>query len=89
MDVPETFNSSLVETVQPTRPENLLPNLLYLLISSDPDPLFQSSIDLAIETLVPTVASESVFTNDHSQGEILADSIVIQFILGAEADQSC
>jgi len=85
MDVPATFNSILVATLQPTRPQNLVENQLAL--ASDPgvDPLILSSLDLALRTLVPTVASDLVFTDDRAPVELISDSIVLQFILGPGA----
>ncbi|MBM4424229.1 MAG: spermine synthase [Chloroflexi bacterium] len=80
MDVPETFNSILVATVQPTSPENLLANLLAL--PPDAHPLLRQSLERAVENLRPTVYADVVFTDDVAPVEQLTNSIVINFVLG-------
>jgi spermidine synthase len=87
MDVHLAFNSILVGTVQPTRSENIAENLAALVLDQDLDPLLFSSIELAVRTLVTTAASDLVFTDDRAPVERLSDSIVLQFILGPDAQQ--
>lgn len=87
MDVPASFNSILVATKQPTRSEYLLENLVFLSESNELDPMLYSALELAIETHVPTVASDLVFTDDLAPVERISDSIVLQFILGPDAGQ--
>ncbi len=85
MDVPATFNTILVGTVLPTQKENLSENFIALVLSQELDPLLYSALELALNTSVPTLASDLVFTDDRAPVEQLADSIVLEFILGPDA----
>ncbi|MBI2976335.1 MAG: fused MFS/spermidine synthase [Chloroflexi bacterium] len=81
MDVPDTFNSIIVATVQPTRPGNLLANLATL--PPDAHPFLRYALQLGAESLQPTVVSAGpVFTDDVAPVEQLTNSIVINFVLG-------
>jgi spermidine synthase len=80
MDVPDTFNSIVVATVQPTAPENLAMNLSGL--PADSHPLLRSVLQRGLESLQPTVYSATVFTDDLAPVEQLTNSIVINFLLG-------
>ena len=85
MDVPETFNTILVGTMQPTQRKNLSENFIALVISQELDPTLYSALELAINTSVPTLASDLVFTDDRAPVEQIADSIVLEFFLGPDA----
>jgi len=78
-DVPETFNSVVFATVQPTRAENLRDNLLQL----PPDaPLLLKSVLLRTQqNLQATPPPSVVFTDDRAPVEQLTNSIVLRFIL--------
>lgn len=80
MDVPDTFNSIMVATVQPTRPENLAANLAAL--PADANPLLRYSLKRAVDSLQPTVYGETIFTDDVAPVEQLTNSIVINFLIG-------
>ena len=79
VDVPDTFNSLVYATARPTRPENLVANLLALQAEQAPTELVQV-LDRTIANLQPTPASEVVFTDDRAPAEQLVNSILIQFI---------
>ena len=81
IDVPDTFNSVLVATVQPTQPTNLAEN--YELIRNDPaiHSLLKDVLGRTILNLQPTPASTVVFTDDKAPVEALTNSIVIRFVL--------
>jgi predicted membrane-bound spermidine synthase len=85
VDVPNTFNTILYGTVQPSRPENLVAN--QLLLESEGAPLaLLDSITRAIENLQPTPDSDVVFTDDWAPVERLTNAMAIQFILGGELE---
>jgi hypothetical protein len=84
MDVPGTFNSILVATVQPTAAGNLAQNLA-LLDDSVPQ-LLRDALAYAEGALGPTVASEVVFTDDRAPVELMTNQIVIDFVLSGNAD---
>ncbi len=85
VDVPNTFNTILYGTVQPSRAENLVAN--HVLLESEGAPLaLLDSMKRAIDNLQPTPLSDTVFTDDWAPIEMLTNAMVIQFILGGELD---
>ncbi len=79
VDVPDTFNSILFATVQPTTADNLRAN--YALMDAATPALLRSAAGRAIANLQPTPASDIVFTDDWAPVEQLTNSIVLRFIL--------
>jgi spermidine synthase len=79
VDVPDTFNSILFATVQPTEAGNLAANRA--LMGDDTHDLLRSATERAIANLQPTPASDVVFTDDWAPVEQLTNSIVLRFIL--------
>jgi putative heme iron utilization protein len=79
VDVPDTFNSIVFATVQPTQASNLPANLA--LMGDDVHPMLKDALARAVQNLQPTPASEIVFTDDVAPVEQLTNSIVIRFIL--------
>ncbi|MEK7808895.1 MAG: fused MFS/spermidine synthase [Chloroflexota bacterium] len=80
MDVPSTFNSILVATMQPTSEKNLQANLT--LLPPNAHPLLTFSLQRGVASLQPTVYSDTIFTDDIAPVEQLTNSIVINFVLG-------
>ena len=85
MDVPLSFNTILVATVQPTSDANLAANLAAL--PADASPMLRDTLTLATQTLVPTQPSQLVFTDDRAPVESLVDSLVLNFLLSDDLDQ--
>lgn len=81
IDVPDTFNSLLFATVQPTVPAHLSDNLAALRADPSAHPLLLETLARAIANLQPTPASNVVFTDDVAPVEQLTNSIVIRFVL--------
>ncbi|NDJ77392.1 MAG: spermine synthase [Chloroflexi bacterium] len=92
LDVPGSYNTILVATKQPTTSDNLLANTEYLRLHGD-DLLTPEGADLLLEALdlvqtadepviVPTVAGDVRFTDDHAPVEMIVDSMVIDYLLG-------
>jgi hypothetical protein len=79
IDIPGSLNSILVATVQPTQAGELEQNLAHL----DPaaDPLLRDVLETALSNLVPTVASEVVFTDERAPLETIVDTLVIRYLL--------
>jgi spermidine synthase len=86
VDVPETFNSILYATMQPTRSGSLRANLAQLQAAVAPS-LLTGALERAVENLQPTPASTIVFTDDRAPVELLTNSIVIRFILSGSLYQ--
>ena len=85
MDVPYSFNTVLVATVQPTTDENLAANFVNLPV--DANPVLRDTLALAVDSLVPIHQSELVFTDDRAPVETLVDSLVVNFLLSGGIDQ--
>jgi spermidine synthase len=79
VDVPDTFNSILFATVQPTSADNLAAN--FALMDDTTPALLRSATARAIDNLQPTPVSDVVFTDDWAPVEQLTNSIVLRFIL--------
>jgi predicted membrane-bound spermidine synthase len=87
VDVPETFNSILYATVQPTSPDNLAANLA-LLPRVDPaaprpdaQALLRTVIRRASEHRRPTPAGGVIFTDDRAPVESMTNAIIVDFIV--------
>lgn len=80
VDIPDTFNSLVYATTRPTRPANLVANLLALQAEGAPPELTQV-VERTIVNLRPTPDSGVVFTDDRAPAEQLVNSILIQFVL--------
>jgi predicted membrane-bound spermidine synthase len=85
MDVPYSFNTILVGTVQQTSDENLPANLATL--PENADPLLLDSLTWGVTQQVPIHTSDLIFTDDHAPVETLVDSLVLNFLLSDSVDQ--
>ena len=85
IDVPRSFNTILVATVQPTQASNLQANL------ADPraaiEPPLADILSQAAAAIVPLGTSDTLFTDDRAPIETLIDSMVLNFLLAGRADQ--
>ncbi len=79
VDVPDSFNSIVYATVQPTQARNLLENLTMM----DPEThwLLKQAAFNALQNLQTTPVSKVVFTDDVAPVELISNSIVLRFIL--------
>jgi len=85
VDVPNTFNSILYASKQPTTYENLFENYAYHK-ENGADPVLLNVLENTILNLQPVPDSEIVFTDDRAPIEQLTDSIAIRFILRGSVD---
>jgi len=87
MDIPNTFNSIIYATVQPTQQDNLLANFLYLKQRRDVNPLLLDSMQLAIANLHPPPGHGTVFTDDQAPIEWLTNNMVLSFLLNSNPEE--
>ncbi|MGD2158389.1 MAG: fused MFS/spermidine synthase [Anaerolineales bacterium] len=88
MDVPETFNSVIYATVQPTRMENMLENFVLLSNRDDVHPLLLESIERTIvhmrsnpcEGATPSTDC-ILFSDDQAPIEWITNNMVLNYIL--------
>ena len=86
MDVPDTFNSIVYATVQPTQVTNLYHNLLYLHTRKDVHPLLVESIQRFVVYQQPTPESSVVFTDDKAPIEWITNNMVLNYVLFGDVD---
>ena len=81
MDIPNTFNSILYATLQPTSSQDLLDNLVAFTTSPGVAPLLTGSMALTLETLQPAPRHTIVFTDDLSPIEWMTNNLILNFAL--------
>lgn len=85
IDVPQSFNTILIATAQPTTREALSANLARL--GPTVTPLLRQALQSAVSALRPTEQSDLVFTDDRAPVESIINSMLIDFLLGDGASQ--
>jgi spermidine synthase len=83
VDVPDTFNTIVYATLQPTTPTNLADNLGSLVRSGAPQ-LLLDTLARTIINLKRTPVSDVVFTDDRAPIEQLTNAVALRFILGGD-----
>jgi spermidine synthase len=86
IDIPETFNSIIYATTQPTSLSNLDANLAYLNSRPDTHPLLVESVQTAMANLQPTDLTGQVFTDDLAPIEWITNSMIANFLLSGETE---
>jgi hypothetical protein len=86
MDVPDTFNSIVYATVQPTELQNLYDNYLYLNAQPGVHPLLIQSLQRLIANLQPTPDSQVVYTDDYAPIEWITNNMVLNYVLFGELE---
>ncbi len=81
MDIPNTFNSILYATLQPTAKENLAANLSSLVGRGDTAPLLIESMNLTWANLQPAPQKTIVFTDDRAPIEWITNNMILNFLL--------
>ena len=87
MDVPNSFNTIVYATRQPTRIEDLYQNYETLRQRSDVHPLLLSALERAITYQQPTPAMAQVFTDDWSPVEWITNTMVLSFVFSPEMEE--
>jgi len=75
VDLPGTFNSIVIATVQPSTPDDLRANLMDLT-----HPFLRQVAEEALRNLRPTAPGPIVFTDDKAPVEQLTNAIVLRFL---------
>jgi len=94
MDVPDTFNSILYATRQPTRVEDFYANYQALQMQAEASPLLVTAVTRAIANLHPDpcagaepAAGCQVFTDDRAPIEWITNNMVLNYILGGGVEE--
>jgi spermidine synthase len=79
VNVPGAYNSIIVATMKPTDSQNLYDSLENM---DDQTPaLLRAAVETAADNLVPTKASDLIFTDQRAPVETIIDAIVIRYLL--------
>jgi spermidine synthase len=81
MDIPNTFNSILYATLQPTSQQDLQQNLLALMGQPGVNSLLTDSMALTWTNLQPAPTHTIVFTDDLSPIEWMTNNLIFNFML--------
>jgi len=87
MDIPETFNSIVYATAQPTTIDNLYGNLVYLSSRGDVHPLLIQALELAAIHQQPTPESTTVYTDDLAPIEWITNNMVLKFVFFGDLEE--
>jgi len=86
MDIPNSFNSMIYATLQPTTAEDLSQNLSALAVLPDTNTLLTESLALTVANLQPAPQHTVVFTDDRSPVEWITNTMILNFILQGETE---
>ncbi len=86
MDLPDSFNTILFATVQPTQAENLSANFTALNQSGAAPALLIQSIASTLVNLQPTSEPGPIFTDDLAPIEWITNSMVVNFLISGGAE---
>ncbi len=86
MDIPDTFNSIVYATLQPTQASDLFDNLSRLSQAEGRQPLLIDSMTLTWGNLQPAPQKTIVFTDDLSPIEWMTNNLILNFILKGEME---
>ncbi len=81
MDVPNSFNSIIYATAQPTVVDNLYQNLIHLYAQRGVHPLLLRSLERSVVYLKPTPTSRTVYTDDLAPIEWITNDMVLSYVL--------
>ena len=80
VDVPNTYNSLLIATINPTHPNNVSRNATLLTTKSHP--ILDKILSDTPNHIVPTNPNKIIFTDDKAPIETITDSIFIKYLFG-------
>jgi hypothetical protein len=87
MDIPQTFNSIIYATVQPTRAENIYDNLISLYKREGIHPLLVASLERVVKNMRPLPQTGPVFTDDRAPIEWITNNMVLDFVFSGDIQE--
>lgn len=81
MDIPNSLNSMIFATKQPTSPENFSANLLSLAQNQNTNPLLITTMSSTFTNLQDGYSTTTVFTDDLAPIEWIVNGMVVSFVL--------
>ncbi len=86
MDVPNSFNSILFATRQPSNAANLADNYIYLTQRGDAPALLINSMAVTLASMQGSPETDMVFTDDRAPIEWITNSMIFNFFLSDDAE---
>lgn len=86
MDIPQTFNSMLFATKQPSTTNDLTVNLMRIMNEPSTPPLLLRAAQVTYSSMQPDPSGGMVYTDDLSPVEWVTNSLIINFIIGGGVD---
>jgi len=86
MDVPDSFNSILFATVQPTQSQNLFDNFAYHSQKGKVPPVLLKAAAATITNLQPTPPRGAIFTDDLAPIEWITNDMIINFFISGNVE---
>jgi spermidine synthase len=87
VDVPESFNTMIYATNQPTQFKNLSENIEYLTNATGTHELLLESLKVAQENIQPTPPIEVIYTDDWSPIEWVTNKMVLSYVLFGDLEK--
>jgi spermidine synthase len=87
MDIPNTFNSMVFATVQPTSMENLVENYAALILEPDVHPLLLAALERVALNYQPLPEPTIVFTDDKAPVEWVVNKMVLTYVLSGDYEE--
>jgi spermidine synthase len=87
MDIPDTFNSIIYATRNPTQVTDLYQNYLALEARRDIHPLLGEAIERFIVYQQPVPSEPTVFTDDHAPIEWITNNMVLGYLLSGNVEK--
>jgi predicted membrane-bound spermidine synthase len=86
MDIPNTLNSIVYASVQPTSVDDLFANYNALNVRGDVHPLLLTAISSTIVNIQPGYEPTQVFTDDKAPIEWLTNNLIVNFLLHGDVE---
>ena len=86
MDIPNTLNSIIYASKQPTSADNLIRNYNALVARGDVHPLLLTAISSTIVNTQPGYETTQVFTDDKAPIEWLTNNLIVNFLLHGDVE---
>jgi hypothetical protein len=87
IDVPDSFNSMIYATLQPTGIMDLYDNVNQLIKTGGVHPLLLEALATTVVNLKPTPPMSVVYTDDWAPIELITNNMVLNFIFFGDMSQ--
>ncbi len=86
MDIPDTLNSIIYATIQPTSETDLLENFAALSAQADAPPLLLNAMQTAWANRQPGYEPTTIFTDDRAPIEWITNDMILNFVLSGAVE---